>query len=80
MAILRFRVYLEEDDSVYRDVAIRHKQHFKQFGADLLGTTGRKFRLSGAMLQPTWLRCSESGIATLHCYRRCFDHLRPCYE
>ncbi len=28
MAILRFRVYLEEDDSVYRDVAIRHTQHF----------------------------------------------------
>lgn len=30
MAILRFRVYLEEDDSVYRDVAIRHTQHFLQ--------------------------------------------------
>ena len=28
MAILRFRIYLEEDDSVYRDVAIRHKQSF----------------------------------------------------
>jgi len=28
MAILKFRVYLEEDDSVYRDVAIKHKQHF----------------------------------------------------
>jgi len=28
MAILRFRVYFEEDDSVYRDVAIRHKQSF----------------------------------------------------
>jgi hypothetical protein len=31
MAILRFRVYLEEDDSVYRDVAIRHTQTFSQF-------------------------------------------------
>jgi hypothetical protein len=30
MAILRFRVYLEEDDSVYRDVAIRHTQTFSQ--------------------------------------------------
>ena len=30
MAILRFRVYLEEDDSVYRDVAIRHTQTFLQ--------------------------------------------------
>ena len=28
MAILRFRVYFEEDDSVYRDVAIRHTQTF----------------------------------------------------
>jgi len=28
MAILRFRIYLEEDDSVYRDVAIRHTQTF----------------------------------------------------
>ena len=28
MAILKFRVYLEEDDSVYRDVVIRHTQTF----------------------------------------------------
>jgi hypothetical protein len=28
MAILRFRIYLEEDDSVYRDVAIKHTQTF----------------------------------------------------
>jgi len=28
MAILKFRVYLEEDDSVYRDVVIRHTQSF----------------------------------------------------
>jgi hypothetical protein len=28
MAILRFRIYLEEDESVYRDVAIRHTQTF----------------------------------------------------
>ncbi|HZG24660.1 MAG TPA: hypothetical protein VEZ17_08780 [Chitinophagaceae bacterium] len=31
MAILRFRIYLEEDDSVYRDIAIRHTQNFLQF-------------------------------------------------
>lgn len=29
MAILRFRVYLEEDESVYRDVVIRHSQSFR---------------------------------------------------
>jgi hypothetical protein len=28
MAILKFRVYLEEDDSVYRDVAVKHTQTF----------------------------------------------------
>ncbi len=28
MAILKFRIYLEEDESVYRDVVIRHTQTF----------------------------------------------------
>ena len=28
MAILKFRVYLEEDESVYRDIAITHEQTF----------------------------------------------------
>jgi hypothetical protein len=28
MAILKFRVYFEEDDSIYRDVAIKHVQSF----------------------------------------------------
>jgi len=28
MAILKFRIYFEEDDSVYRDISIRHKQTF----------------------------------------------------
>lgn len=28
MAILKFRAYLEEDDSVYRDIVIRHTQSF----------------------------------------------------
>ncbi len=30
MAILKFRVYYEEDDSIYRDVAVRHTQSFLQ--------------------------------------------------
>jgi len=29
MAILKFRVYFEEDDAVYRDVVIRHTQSFE---------------------------------------------------
>lgn len=36
MAILKFRVYLEEDDSVYRDVAIRHKQNFFELHESIL--------------------------------------------
>lgn len=28
MAVLKFRVYFEEDDSIYRDVAIKHTQSF----------------------------------------------------
>ncbi len=36
MAILRFRIYLEEDDSVYRDVAIRHTQYFLQLHQAIL--------------------------------------------
>ncbi len=28
MAILRFRVYWEDDESIYRDIAIRHTQNF----------------------------------------------------
>ncbi len=30
MAILKFRVYLQEDESVYRDIAIKHTGNFKQ--------------------------------------------------
>lgn len=30
MAILKFRVYFEEDDSIYRDVAVKHTQSFTQ--------------------------------------------------
>jgi Plasmid pRiA4b ORF-3-like protein len=29
MAVLKFRVYLEEDDAVYRDIVIKHTQSFQ---------------------------------------------------
>lgn len=29
MAILKFRIYLEEDDAVYRDIVIKHTQSFQ---------------------------------------------------
>ena len=30
MAVLKFRVYLEEDDAVYRDICIKHTQSFAE--------------------------------------------------
>ena len=36
MAILKFRVYFEEDESVYRDVVIRHTQSFMDLHETIL--------------------------------------------
>jgi hypothetical protein len=36
MAILRFRIYWEEDESIYRDVAIRHTQTFAELHEAIL--------------------------------------------
>lgn len=36
MAILKFRVYFEEDESVYRDVVIRHTQNFQDLHETIL--------------------------------------------
>jgi len=36
MAILKFRIYLEEDESVYRDVVIRHTQTFQDLHEAIL--------------------------------------------
>lgn len=36
MAILKFRVYFEEDDSVYRDIAIKHTQYFQDLHFTIL--------------------------------------------
>ena len=36
MAILKFRVYFEEDESIYRDIAIRHTQSFRELHDSIL--------------------------------------------
>lgn len=36
MAILRFRIYFEEDETVYRDIAIKHKQSFLELHQSIL--------------------------------------------
>lgn len=36
MAILKFRIYYEEDESIYRDIAIRHTQSFQDLHETIL--------------------------------------------
>lgn len=36
MAVLKFRVYLQEDESVYRDIAIKHTANFKELHQAIL--------------------------------------------
>jgi hypothetical protein len=36
MAILKFRIYFEEDESIYRDIAIRHTQSFLELHETIL--------------------------------------------
>ncbi len=36
MAILKFRIYFEEDESVYRDIVIRHTQSFRELHDTIL--------------------------------------------
>jgi Plasmid pRiA4b ORF-3-like protein len=36
MAILRFRVYWEDDDSIYRDIAVKHTQSFFELHTGIL--------------------------------------------
>ncbi len=36
MAILKFRVYFEEDDSIYRDIVIKHNQSFSELHLTIL--------------------------------------------
>jgi hypothetical protein len=36
MAVLKFRIYFEEDDSVYRDVAVKHTQSFQDLHGIIL--------------------------------------------
>jgi hypothetical protein len=36
MAVLKFRIYWEEDDAVYRDIAIKHTQNFRELHGTIL--------------------------------------------
>ncbi len=55
MAVLKFRIYLEEDDSVYRDVLIQHKQTF----ADLQNAILKSYEFDNKH-QSTFFRSNDN--------------------
>jgi Plasmid pRiA4b ORF-3-like protein len=57
MAILKFRVYLEEDDAVYRDIVIKHTQTF----ADLHYTILKAFEFD-TKHQATFFRSNDAWL------------------
>lgn len=61
MAILKFRVYLEEDDTVYRDVVIKHTQSFEDlhFGILKAYEFDSKHQATFYRSNDSWLRGRE---------------------
>ena len=57
MAILKFRVYLEEDESIYRDIVIKHTQRF----IDLHQTILQGFEFDNKH-QATFYRSNDSWM------------------
>lgn len=57
MAILKFRVYWEDDDSVYRDVVIRHTQTF----ADLHGIILKSYEFDSKH-KATFYRSNDNWV------------------
>ncbi|MBI3138794.1 MAG: hypothetical protein HYZ15_09435 [Sphingobacteriales bacterium] len=64
MAILKFRIYFEEDESVYRDVAIRHTQSFKELHEIILKAYefDNKHKATFFRSNDHWLRGREISI------------------
>ena len=64
MAILKFRVYFEEDESVYRDVAIRHTQTFKDLHDIILKSyeVDNKHKATFFRSNDHWLRGREISL------------------
>jgi Plasmid pRiA4b ORF-3-like protein len=61
MAILKFRIYWEEDDSVYRDVAIKHTQTFFDLHSAILKAYefDNKHKATFYRSNDNWLRGKE---------------------
>jgi hypothetical protein len=64
MAILKFRVYLEEDESVYRDVAILHTQSFRDLHEAILKSYefDNKHKATFFRSNDHWLRGREISL------------------
>ena len=64
MAILKFRVYLEEDESVYRDVVIRHTQSFRELHDVILKSYefDNKHKATFFRSNDHWLRGREISL------------------
>jgi len=64
MAILRFRIYWEEDDSIYRDIIIRHKQTFADLHSAILKAYefDSKFQATFFRSNDNWLQGREISL------------------
>jgi hypothetical protein len=64
MAILRFRIYWEDDDSVYRDIAIRHSQNFFDLHVTILKSFefDNKHKATFYRSNDNWLRGREISL------------------
>ena len=64
MAILKFRVYFEEDESVYRDVVIRHSQSFQDLHEAILKAYefDNKHKATFFRSNDHWLRGREISL------------------
>ncbi len=64
MAILRFRVYWEDDESIYRDVVIKHSQNFADLHQCILKSYefDSKHKATFYRSNDTWLRGREISL------------------
>ncbi|MBC7873971.1 MAG: hypothetical protein H7Y01_08245 [Ferruginibacter sp.] len=64
MAILKFRIYLEEDESVYRDIVIRHTQTFQDLHETILKAYefDNKHKATFFRSNDHWLRGREISL------------------
>jgi len=64
MAILRFRIYWEDDDSIYRDVVIKHTQNFADLHQCILKSFefDNKHKATFYRSNDNWLRGREISL------------------